>query len=124
MSAGMLLILLLILISPLGAHHSAYAECDKDKPVLLRGAVSKLDWINPHAQLTIDVSGANWTFGMYSPEMLIERGWQKGTIVVGQIVIVRGWQARTGLDRACSYSVIPLPSGVARESGPLLVPGN
>src|SRR5262245_39450673 len=71
------------------AHHAFSAEFDAAKPVTLKGAVTRVDWINPHSWLYIDVKDAssgkvtNWKVEMGAPNQLLRRGWNKNTIPVG-----------------------------------------
>ena len=97
------------------AHHAFSAEFDANKPVKLRGNVVKMDWINPHAWLSIDVKGqdgaiANWMIELGPPNALLKRGWNKQSVPVGMEVIVDGYQAKDGALRANGRDVT-LPDG-------------
>ena len=77
------------------AHHAFSAEFDANKPLKLRGNVTKMDWINPHAWLHIDVKGSDgavisWAIELGPPNALIKRGWTKQSVPVGMEVIVDG----------------------------------
>ena len=100
---------------PLAAHHAFSAEFDDKKPVKLRGNVVKMDWINPHAWLYIDVKGSDgaivsWMIELGPPNALIKRGWTKQSVPVGMEVIVDGYQSKDGALRANGRDVT-LPDG-------------
>jgi len=87
------------------AHHAFSAEFDANKPIKLRGNVTKMDWINPHAWLLIDVKATNgavasWMIELGPPNALIKRGWTKQSVPAGIEVIVDGFQAKDGSLRA------------------------
>jgi hypothetical protein len=97
------------------AHHAFSAEFDANKPVKLRGSVVKMDWINPHAWLYIDVKGTdgaivNWMIELGPPNALIKRGWTKQSVPPGMEVIVDGFQSKDGALRANGRDVT-LPDG-------------
>ena len=97
------------------AHHAFSAEFDANKPVKLRGNVKKMDWINPHAWLHVDVKGSDgavisWMIELGPPNALIKRGWTKQSVPVGMEVIVDGYQAKDGALRANGRDVT-LPDG-------------
>jgi len=106
---------LVALSIPLAAHHAFSAEFDDKKPVKLRGNVVKMDWINPHAWLYIDVKGSDgaivsWMIELGPPNALIKRGWTKQSVPVGMEVIVDGYQSKDGALRANGRDVT-LPDG-------------
>ena len=102
------------------AHHAFSAEFDANKQVKLRGNVTKMDWINPHAWLHIDVKGpdgvVSWMIELGPPNALIKRGWTKTSIPVGTEVIVDGYQAKDGALRANGRDVT-LPDGKKMFAG-------
>src|SRR6476660_1915092 len=90
---------------PVLAHHSFAAEFDAKKPVKLEGTVTKMEWINPHAWIHIDVKGADgkvtsWMVEGGSPNILLRRGFSKQSLEEGTVVIVEGYQAKNGENRA------------------------
>ena len=109
-------IALLLAAAPLPAHHSFYAEFDATKPVKLTGAVTKVEWENPHAWFYIDVkdeSGAvtNWGFELGSPNLLIRAGWGRNSLKVGDVVTVEASRAKNGKNIANAKTVILTSNG-------------
>ena len=100
---------------PLAAHHELRAEFDEQKPVSLKGTVTRFEWNNPHALLYIDVpdSGgatANWAVEWASPLELRRAGWTRDALKVGDAVSVEAWSARDG-SRLASGRTVLLASG-------------
>src|SRR5665213_2046004 len=84
---GLLLGLILASV-PAVAHHSFSAEYDVDKPITLKGTLTKLDWVNPHGWIYIDVKGeggkvTNWAVEFGGPNALLRRGVRKTDFPVG-----------------------------------------
>jgi uncharacterized protein DUF6152 len=95
----------------LEAHHSFAAEYDGTKPITVTGAVTKIDWTNPHIYLYIDVkneTGAitSWKFEGYPPNMLIRQGWKRDeTLKPGDTITVFGWRSHIDANLAAARNV-------------------
>lgn len=90
---------LLLTALPALAHHSFAAEYDGGKPTTQTGTVTKIEWMNPHVYIYIDVKGedgqmANWRFEGYPPNTLRRVGFAKDMLKVGDMITVTGWLAR------------------------------
>ena len=86
---------------PVLAHHSFAAEFDAKKPIKIRGTVSKMEWINPHAWIHVDVKKEDgtveeWMIETGTPNTLLRRGFTRDSLKVGQEVIVDGYQSKDG----------------------------
>ena len=84
------------------AHHAFAAEFDGNKPVNLRGPVSRVEWINPHAWIHIDVKMPDgtvvpWMVEGGTPNTLLRRGITKDSVTIGTELVVRGYQSKDGL---------------------------
>ena len=95
---------------PIGAHHYFAAEYDIDKPITLKGAVTKIEWTNPHARFYIDVknpdgTATNWNLELSSPNVLNRNGWTRMSLHVGDQVTVEGSLARDGSKMANALAV-------------------
>ena len=85
----------------IAAHHSFAAQYDREKPITLKGAITKLEWANPHIYYYIDVAEtggatANWAIEGGAPNTLYRAGWRKDSAKVGDRVTVSGFLARDG----------------------------
>src|SRR5262245_48500063 len=86
------------------AHHSFPAEFDGSKPIKLQGIVKKVEWINPHAWITIDIKNAEgktetWEIEAGAPNALFRRGFTKDSLPIGTEIVVTGYLAKNGLRR-------------------------
>ncbi|MEY3659899.1 MAG: DUF6152 family protein [Pseudohongiellaceae bacterium] len=124
MNARTSLLLALLLsagAAPVNAHHSFYAEFDQNKQVTLEGTVVKMEWVNPHSWLHLEVTNAKgekevWKVEGGSPAVLLRLGWTRDSIPPGIRVKVVGFQAKDGALRANSRSV-EFPDGRSMELG-------
>jgi hypothetical protein len=87
------------------AHHAFAAEFDINKPLKLQGVVTEMEWINPHAWIHLDVKGpdgkiTSWMVEGGSPNILLRRGFTKKSLEKGTEVIVEGYAAKNGENRA------------------------
>jgi hypothetical protein len=97
------------------AHHAFAAEYDANQKITLQGTIVKMDWVNPHAWLFIDVKGPDgkveqWVLEFGAPNALYRRGWRKDSLPVGSDVTVVGYRAKNGSRTVNARDVI-LPDG-------------
>ena len=83
------------------AHHSFSAQYDRDKPITLKGAITNMEWANPHIYFYIDVAEtggatAHWAIEGGAPNTLYRAGWRRDSAKVGDLVTVDGFLARDG----------------------------
>jgi Family of unknown function (DUF6152) len=101
---------LLLAALPVLAHHSFAAEFDVSKPITLKGKFVRMDWVNPHSHILLDVTDADgnvttWSFEALPPNVLFRQGWRKDSLKPGEEIEVEGFQAKDGTANAWSRSV-------------------
>lgn len=106
---------LVLATTALRAHHSEAAEYDSTKPVKVSGALTKVEWSNPHVWFYVDVKGEDgtvihWGFSTAPPGSLMRRGVTKDALKIGAVVNVEGVRARDGSNNA-SMRRLTFPDG-------------
>ena len=107
--------LALVGAAQVAAHHSFAAEYDGNKPITLRGTVVKMEWINPHAWIHLDVKNQDgtvtrWMIEGAAPNALIRRGWNKNSLPPGMEISVEGYLAKDG-SKMANGREMTLPDG-------------
>jgi hypothetical protein len=95
---------------PAVAHHSFAAQFDAAQPVTLKGKLTKMEWLNPHGWLHIDVTEpdgkvVNWAIEAGAPNALLRRGLRQTDVPVGSEVVVEGYRAKNGSPTANGTTV-------------------
>ena len=117
------LMLAAALAAPARAHHSFAAQYDATKPVTLTGAVTKIEWNNPHVYFYIDVKDdktgkvANWAFEMGAPAVIQRSGWTRNTMKIGDLVTVNGTRAKNGANHGNARNVVMTSTGKKLGAG-------
>ena len=101
--------------APAAAHHSFSAIFDSAKPVTITGTVNRIEWMNPHTWIYLDVKKDDgsieaWSFEMGSPNRLMRYGWNQDSLPTGTTVTIAGSQARDGSTKA-AVDTVTLPGG-------------
>ena len=101
--------------APVAAHHSFSAIFDSGKPAKVTGTVNRIEWMNPHTWIYLDVKKDNgsveaWAFEMGSPNRLMRYGWNQDSLASGTTVTIAGSQARDGSMKV-AVDTVTLPGG-------------
>jgi hypothetical protein len=100
LTAAALAVGVFLATAPVMAHHAFAAEFDRDKPITLVGKVTKIEWVNPHTWLHVEVTTDGkpviWRVEGGAPNALMRRGWNRNSIKVGEQVTVDGFRAKDG----------------------------
>jgi hypothetical protein len=91
--------------SSASAHHAFAAEFDANKPVNFKGTITKMEWVNPHTWLHVDVKSpdgtvVNWAIEAGTPNVLFRRGFKKESLLPGTAIAIDGYQSKDGSHRA------------------------
>ena len=114
---GGILAALMLTAGAVQAHHSFSAEFDANKPITLKGIVTKIEWTNPHVWFYVNVKDektgeiANWGAEMGPPHGLQRRGWRRDTLKIGEEVTVAGSLAKNGSKRMNARTVTLTSTG-------------
>jgi hypothetical protein len=101
--------------TPVRAHHAFAAEFDSTQPITLRGSVTRVEWINPHTWIHLDVKDSSgkvfeWMIEGGTPNTPLRRGVDKNSLPAGTEIVVEGYRAKNGTNRANGRD-LTLPNG-------------
>jgi outer membrane usher protein FimD/PapC len=100
---------------PAWAHHAFAAEYSLEQPVTIKGTLTKLEWVNPHGWIYVEVRGddgkvTSWAVEFGAPNTLLRQGLRKADFPVGTPVVVKGYRAKDGSATA-NGTTVTLPDG-------------
>src|SRR5438093_13701148 len=112
---------LVVVATPVVAHHSFAAEYDTARPIVLKGVVTRIEWTNPHAHFFVETkddtgSVTNWKLELASPNVLVQLGWRANSLKVGDDVAIEGAMAKDGSKRA-NARIVMLRDGRRAAAG-------
>ena len=107
---------LFTVLRPATAHHAFGSEFDANAPILLKGKIVKIEWVNPHTWIHVEVVKADgtkevWMIEGGSPNTLLRRGANKNTFPEGTEVVVDGYQARDHSEKRANARNVTFPDG-------------
>ena len=111
LSAACILAVIALIARPALAHHSFAAEFDANAPVVLKGTIMKMEWINPHSWIHVEVKNPDGTITEWmveggTPNTLFRRGFTREAVKAGMEITVEGYRAKNGANRANGRDLI------------------
>ena len=108
-------VLAMVAVKPVSAHHAFAAEYDAKRPVKFSGTVTKMEWINPHAWIHVDVKKSDgtvepWMIEFGTPNTLLRRGFTRDSLKPGTLIVIDGYGSKDGSNHANGRDVT-LPDG-------------
>jgi hypothetical protein len=108
--AALMALGLMLPATPSFAHHSVAAEFDLSQRITLEGLVTKIEWMNPHVYVYVDVNAegktANWACETAGPNTLARQGWSRSSLKIGDRITVVGFKARDGSNVASAREIV------------------